>query len=120
MLALTIFPDRPKRIKGEDQKLKHSASVEADMRFNHNLYQDAYDLGRNYIVGNVTGREIRKTDVRLGHAVFGQVSNRGWRYSTTVDWVDDLLRLNRSEWSCFLCQVLYQAFFVTRLVVGLY
>jgi hypothetical protein len=56
-----------------------------------------YDIGRNYIVGNMTGQVVDSKLIRPGYRLQGSVTKRGWKYTTTVDWDDTLLEANRSK-----------------------
>lgn len=55
-----------------------------------------YDLARDHIVGNVTGHRVDRNSIKEGYVLSGTVEKRGWRYTTTVDWDDTLLPVNRS------------------------
>lgn len=57
-----------------------------------------YDTNRDWIVGNLTGQRVNRSEIAADHSTSGKVYMRGWEYTTTVNWDDTLLPKNRSEW----------------------
>nr|XP_019014294.1 uncharacterized protein I206_00376 [Kwoniella pini CBS 10737]OCF53075.1 hypothetical protein I206_00376 [Kwoniella pini CBS 10737] len=78
-----------------------SSSTEEDSTRNHALGLNAYDNGRDFFIGNATNVVIE------GHpdtntTFTGEISKRGWKYRTTVNYVDDLVPANKSRWNHYV------------------
>ncbi|WWD06151.1 hypothetical protein V865_004236 [Kwoniella europaea PYCC6329] len=75
-----------------------SSSAEEDSSKNHQLGLNAYDSGRDLFVGNATSIAI-KGHLDINTTFAGETVKRGWRYRTTVNYVDDLVPANRTRWN---------------------
>ncbi|KAK8845353.1 hypothetical protein IAR55_006066 [Kwoniella newhampshirensis] len=77
-----------------------ATSAEQDSTTHHNLGWDAYDIGRNYFIGNSTNVTI--PEELTTHSTFsGHIEQNKWRYMTNITFVDGLLDTNRSLWNHF-------------------
>ncbi|WRT63434.1 uncharacterized protein IL334_000339 [Kwoniella shivajii] len=62
-----------------------SSSAEMDSQSNHDLGMNAYDSGRGQSTSHTT--------------FTGEITKRGWRYMTQIEYIDDLVPANRTKWN---------------------
>ncbi|OCF41729.1 hypothetical protein I317_04433 [Kwoniella heveanensis CBS 569] len=75
-----------------------SSSAEEDSTDNHKLGLNAYDAGRDLFVGNATNIRVQG-HLEANQTFVGEVSKRGWKYRTTVRYIEDLVPANRTKWN---------------------
>jgi hypothetical protein len=56
-----------------------------------------YDLGRDYLVGNLTGTQVESSNVTNSSTFSGQASFDNYTYQTNVKYVSGLLNDSSSE-----------------------
>jgi len=88
MVFATITTSCPTRQSCLQTVWRESTAIGTDSR---------YDMNRDWIVGNLTGQRVDRNEIAAGKTATGKVSMRGWEYTTTVEWDDTLLPVNRSE-----------------------
>jgi hypothetical protein len=68
-----------------------AASYELPASSNHDIVVNGYNLGRDYIVGNITGSAIQTNSLNNASAFSGNTNFSGFSYSTSIQYVSGLL-----------------------------
>ncbi|KAF9262983.1 hypothetical protein L218DRAFT_959812 [Marasmius fiardii PR-910] len=69
-----------------------AVSYEQPISQQHGIVQNGYNLGRDYIVGNITGSVIPTGNLTNQSTYSGETSFGGFKYQTTVKYLDGLLQ----------------------------
>ncbi|KIY72513.1 hypothetical protein CYLTODRAFT_417901 [Cylindrobasidium torrendii FP15055 ss-10] len=69
-----------------------AASYEKPAKDGHDIVPDGYNLGRDVIVGNISGSAIDTRSLKAGATYSGTSSHEGWTYETSVEYVSGLLQ----------------------------
>ncbi|KAJ3734315.1 hypothetical protein DFJ43DRAFT_962666, partial [Lentinula guzmanii] len=68
-----------------------AASYELPATSNHDIVVNGYNLGRDWIIGNITGSAIPTESLTNSSSYSGNTSFNGFNFSTTVQYVSGLL-----------------------------
>ncbi|KAJ3783022.1 hypothetical protein GGU10DRAFT_296916 [Lentinula aff. detonsa] len=68
-----------------------AASYELPASSNHDIVVNGYNLGRDWIIGNITGSAIPTESLTNSSSYSGNTSFNGFNFSTTVQYVSGLL-----------------------------
>ncbi|KAL7421710.1 hypothetical protein Q5752_003480 [Cryptotrichosporon argae] len=69
-----------------------AVSVEKDLASGHDIIVNGYNLGRDYLVGNLTNTQIDSRNVTNQTTVVGRTSYANYTYQTSVQYVSGLLQ----------------------------
>ncbi|OCF43139.1 hypothetical protein I317_02983 [Kwoniella heveanensis CBS 569] len=69
-----------------------AASVEMDLNSGHDIVRNGYNLGRDQVVGNLTGQSIDTLTLTNQSTFSGQGSYMNYTYQTDVQYVSGLLK----------------------------
>ncbi|ORY32552.1 hypothetical protein BCR39DRAFT_522800 [Naematelia encephala] len=73
-----------------------ATSIEVGASAGHDIVSDGYNLGRDYLVGNLTGTQVESWNVTNQTTYSGTSSHNNYTYRTDVQYVSGLL-LNSSD-----------------------
>lgn len=68
-----------------------AASVEMELAKQHDIVPNGYNLGRDYVVGNLTKKDLGSRNVTNATVISGTTSFRNYTYETNVHYVSGLL-----------------------------
>ncbi|KIK63071.1 hypothetical protein GYMLUDRAFT_163766 [Collybiopsis luxurians FD-317 M1] len=68
-----------------------AASYELPASSNHDIVVNGYNLGRDYITGNITGSTIPTESLSNSSTFSGSTSFNGFNYSTSIQYISGLL-----------------------------
>jgi hypothetical protein len=74
-----------------------AVSAEKDLSHHHDIIENGYNLGRDYLVGNFTGKEVDTKNLKPGTVVEGSATFMGWTFHTRAEYVDGLLEKTSGE-----------------------
>ncbi|OCF59971.1 hypothetical protein L486_02644 [Kwoniella mangroviensis CBS 10435] len=82
----------------QQSNLGDGSANQEDSSKNHQLGLNVSDSGKDLLVGNATNIAI-EGHLGINTTFTGETVKRGWRYRTTVDYIDDLVPANRTRWN---------------------
>ncbi|KAF5370792.1 hypothetical protein D9758_002018 [Tetrapyrgos nigripes] len=68
-----------------------AVSYEKSQQEGHDIVANGYNLGRDYVVGNITGSTIPTSSLTSSSTFSGTTSFKGYTYSSTISYVSGLL-----------------------------
>lgn len=75
-----------------------AASVEMDLKRQHDIVPNGYNLGRDFLVGNLTNTELTTRNLTNQTVVSGTTKYRNYTYTTEARFVSGLLKNASGEY----------------------